>query len=144
MKVFFDTNVLVAACVAEHEHHARALPVVQSVHQGKVEGYVSAHSVLETHAILTRLPRVPRISPMQASALVAENIVKHFSVVALTGKEYAELAARLGQDNVVGGRAYDLLHLACAGKCDPDRIYTFNVRDFVQLAGPLAGKLTAP
>jgi len=68
MKVFLDTNVLVAACVADHEHHARALPLVQEVHQGEAEGFVSAHSLLETHAILTRLPPVPRIPPTQASA----------------------------------------------------------------------------
>jgi len=36
MKVFLDTNVLVAACIEEHEHHSRALPVMESV-WGKVE-----------------------------------------------------------------------------------------------------------
>ena len=144
MKVFLDTNVLVAACVDGHEHHARALPLVQEVHQGEAEGFVSAHSLLETHAILTRLPRVPRIPPTQASALIADNIVKHFSVVALTGREYGELSVKLGQNNVVGGKAYDALHLACAEKCGADRIYTFNIRDFAQLAGHLAGKITAP
>jgi len=95
MKEFLDTNVLVAACVADHEHHARALPLVQAVHEGKSEGFISAHSLLETHATLTRLPRVPRISPLQAAALIADNIVKHFSVVALTGKEYSDLCVKL-------------------------------------------------
>ncbi len=122
MKVFLDTNVFVAACVAGHEHHARALPVVQTVHEGKSEGFVSAHSLLETHAILTRLPRVPRISSMQASTLIADNIVKYFSIVALTGREYSELSLKLGQNNVVGGRIYDVLHLACAEKCGADWI----------------------
>lgn len=42
MKVSLDTNVLVAACVAEHEHHARALPLLQSIHQGDHQGFVSA------------------------------------------------------------------------------------------------------
>jgi len=144
MKEFLDTNVLVAACVTDHEHHARALPLVQKIHDGKAKGFVSAHSVLETHAILTRLPRVPRISSMQASTLIADNIVKHFSVVALTGKEYADLSLKLGQNNVVGGKAYDVLHLTCAEKCGADRIYTFNVRDFIQLAAHLTSKITAP
>jgi predicted nucleic acid-binding protein len=144
MRDFLDTNVLVAACVADHEHHARALPVVQAVHDGRSEGFLSAHSLLETHATLTRLPRVPRISSMQASALIADNIVKYFSIVALTGREYSELSLKLGQNNIVGAKAYDVLHLACAEKCRADRIYTFNVRDFMQLAGQLAGKITAP
>jgi predicted nucleic acid-binding protein len=144
MKYFLDTNVLVAACLAEHEHHARALPVVQTIHEGNAEGFVSAHSLLETYAILTRLPRVPRISSIQASTLIADNIVKHFSVVALTGKEYSELSLKLGQNNIVGGKAYDVLHLTCAEKCGADRIYTFNVRDFVQLAGQLRNIITTP
>src|SRR2546426_11771477 len=104
MKEFLDTNVLVAACVADHEHHARALPIMQKVHEGKAQGFVSAHSILETYAILTRLPRAPRISPIQASALIADNIVNYFSVVALTGREYSELSLKLGRDNVVGGK----------------------------------------
>ena len=144
MKYFLDTNVLVAACLAENEHHARALPVVQTIHEGNAEGFVSAHSLLETYAILTRLPRVPRISSIQASTLIADNIVKHFSVVALTGKEYSELSLKLGQNNIVGGKAYDVLHLTCAEKCGADRIYTFNVRDFVQLAGQLRNIITTP
>ena len=39
------------------------------------------------------------------------------------------------KNNVVGGKAYDVFHLTCAEKCGANRIYTFNVRDFGQLAG---------
>ena len=117
---------------------------MQTVHDGKAEGVVSGHSLLETYAILTRLPRVPRITPLEASALITENIVKHFAVVALTGKEYGELARKSGQNGTVGGSTYDLLHLACAEKAKADRIYTFNVHHFAQLAGHLGDKITAP
>lgn len=144
MKVFLDTNVLVAACVDQHEHHARALPLMESVHKGMVQGFVSAHSLLETHAILTRLPRSPRISPSQAATLVHENVVKHFTVVALTAREYGELAARLGRNSVVGGQAYDVLHLECAEKCGAERIYTFNVSHFAGLAAHLSSRIAAP
>lgn len=144
MKVFLDTNVLVAACIADHEHHARALPLVQAVHDHSAQGFVSGHSLLEVHAILTRLPRAPRITPIEASTLIADNIVKHFSVVTLTGKEYSELALKLGQNSIIGGKSYDVLHLTCAEKSGADRLYTFNVRHFTELAGHLANKITAP
>ncbi|MBI4664421.1 MAG: PIN domain-containing protein [Verrucomicrobia bacterium] len=144
MKWFLDTNVPVAACVAEHEHHARALPLVESVHQAKAEGFISAHSLLETYSILTRLPRSPRISPSQAATLVQENVINHFTVVALTAKEYGELAARLGRNSIIGGQAYDALHLECAEKCGAEQIYTFNVRHFAGLAAHLSEKIVAP
>ena len=88
MKVFLDTNVLVAACVEDHEYHSRALPLMQSVHNGRSQGFVSAHSLLEMFAILTRLPRSPRILPLQAEVLVQENVINRFKVVALTAREY--------------------------------------------------------
>lgn len=144
MKVFLDTNVLVAACLADHEHHARALPLVQTVHHGKAEGFVSGHSLLEAHATLTRLPRAPRIPAIQAATLIAENIVKYFSVVVLSGKEYGEFVAKLGQNGVVGGKSYDALHLACAEKSGADRIYTFNLPHFIELAPHLRNKISAP
>lgn len=144
MKLFLDTNVLIAACLQDHEHHARALPLVQKVHDGKAKGFVSAHSLLETHAILTRLPRSPRITPAQAATLVTDNFVKHFTVVPLTGKEYGDLVTKLGQNHIVGGKAYDALHLQCAEKCEAERIYTFNVRDFKELASHLVERITAP
>ncbi len=134
MKLFLDTNVLVAACLEEHEHHGRALPLVQTIHEKKVEGFASAHTLLEMLATLTRLPRSPRILPMQAATLLEENVMKRFSVVSLTAKEYAELARRLGREGIIGGQAYDALHLECARKSGADRIYTFNVRHFQSLA----------
>ena len=144
MKVFLDTNVLVAACVEEHEHHALALPLVEAVHQGRMEGVASAHSLLETYAILTRLPRSPRITPAQAAKLVAENITRHFSVTSLSGREYDSLVTRLGEEQVMGGKAYDALHLACAAKGGAERIYTFNIRHFADLAGQTTIKIMAP
>ena len=143
MNLFLDTNVLVAACLEKHEHHTRAIPLLQSIHAKKAQGFVSAHSVLELYAILTRLPQSPRISAEQASKLI-EDLLSHFSVVALSSKEYAELIRKLGVSGVSGGKSYDRLHLACAEKCAADRIYTFNLRHFSELAGHIAHKLVTP
>jgi predicted nucleic acid-binding protein len=76
--------------------------------------------------------------------LIAENVVQHFSVITLTGKEYSELSLKLGKEGIMGGRSYDLLHLTCAEKGAADRIYTFNIRDFTELGGPLRDKIAAP
>ena len=52
--------------------------------------------------------------------------------------------AKLGENNILGGKVYDALHAACAEKSKVERIYTFNVRDFVELAGTLSDRVTAP
>jgi len=144
MKWFLDTNVLVTACVAEHEHHTRALPLVESVQLGKARGFVSGHGLIEIYAILTRLPRTPRISPEQASRLVQENFVNHFTVITLSPREYGQLVVQLGTERVFGGQAYDALHLKCAKKCGAEKIFTFNVRHFVGLAANLSNRIVAP
>jgi predicted nucleic acid-binding protein len=144
VKAFFDTNVLIAACIEGHAHHERATPLLESVIQGKTEGVVSAHSLLEAHAVLTKLPRAPRILPQQAASLIEENIVKPFTVIALTAKEYVDLVMKLGREGVWGGQAYDALHLRCAEKAGVDRIYTFNARHFEQLAPQFSGKCVVP
>jgi predicted nucleic acid-binding protein len=134
MKIFFDTNVLIAAFIEEHEHHARALPALESVHEKSAQGVVSAHTLLELYATLTRLPRSPRVQPRQAMALIDDNILKSFTIISLSAKEYGELVLRLGKQGTIGGQAYDALHIACAEKSGADRIYTFNARHFQSIA----------
>lgn len=135
MKVFLDTSVLVSAFVYDHVQHTLALPIVESVETGKTEGFTSGHAVLEVYSVLTRLPAPSRIRPAEAKVLIQENILKTFKVVALTGKEYADLTLRMGTEGIAGGQAYDALHLECAVKCGADRIYTFNQKHFQNLAG---------
>ena len=44
-----------------------------------------------------------------------------------------------------GAKIYDALLLRCADRCGAERIYTFNLSDFRQLApANLQGKLSAP
>jgi hypothetical protein len=44
----------------------------------------------------------------------------------------------------IGKRPYDALHLSCARQAACDRVYTFHVRHFQQLAPDLAGRIGAP
>jgi predicted nucleic acid-binding protein len=145
VKVFLDTNVLMAACIEEHEHHERALPILSAVQDERSKGFTSGHAVLEMYSAMTRLPRSPRMLASQAMVLIQENILKYFTMVALTPREYSELVLRLGVEGTVGGQVYDALHLACARKCDADRVYTLNVRHFQNIAGDdLRGKILSP
>lgn len=134
MHVFFDTTVLVAASEQGHPHYAQARPLLLRVANGKDKGFISAHSIAELYAALTRLPVQPRIHPVEAARIVTENILPHFEVVGVRKEDYLEALNTVATGGLIGAKIYDALLLRCAGKCGAERIYTFNLADFTQLA----------
>jgi predicted nucleic acid-binding protein len=138
VKIFFDTTVLVAASVRSHPHYSRAFPALLRVAAGEDKGFMSAHSIAEVYAALTRLPVQPRIHPVEAARIVVENILPHFEVVPVTKRDYLVVLKNMGDGGFPGAKIYDALLLRCASNCEPDWIYTFNLADFRQLASPAA------
>ena len=145
MEIFFDTTVLVAASEQSHPHYARALPALRRVASGQDKGFMSVHSIAEVYASLTRLPVQPRIHPLEAVRIVTDNILAHFEVVPIGKKDYMEALNTVGSGGWSGAKIYDALLLRCAARCTVERIYTFNLGDFKQLApASLQGKICAP
>ena len=76
---------------------------------------IAAHALVETYAVLTRLPAPHRLAPADAWALVKANFVKRAAVVALTGAAHTSLPRRVGRNRhrqVVG--LYDAVIAASA------------------------------
>jgi predicted nucleic acid-binding protein len=145
MKVFCDTNVLVAAFLQDHPHHHAARPILERVKAGHDQGFVAAHSLAEAYAVLTRLPGGNLVAPTIAWQLIAENVVKEFSILSLTSTEYADALSDAALKGVEGGKTYDALLLAAAAKSGAERIYTTNVRHFQSLADDaLRARIAAP
>jgi predicted nucleic acid-binding protein len=143
--IFFDTTVLVAASEQSHPHYAQARPALLRVAAGKDEGFMSQHSIAEVFATLTRLPVQPRIHPVDAARIVNENILPHFEVVSLSKEDYLEAMNTTVSGGWMGAKIYDSLLLRCTARCAVERIYTFNLGDFRQLAPPgLQQKICAP
>jgi predicted nucleic acid-binding protein len=136
MKTFFDTNVVIASCLEDHEHHERALELLERVLTEQDTGATSAHALAEAYAVMTRLPKPLRVAPGAAASLLDENFVKHFELVALTGKEYGTLVIEAGKMGVVGGLLYDVIHVACAEKAKADRLYSWNASHLQAVASP--------
>ena len=96
-------------------------------------------------AALTRLPVQPRIHPVEATRIVTENILPHFEVVSLGKEDYLEALNTMASGGWIGAKIYEALLLHCAARCGVERIYTFNLRDFRQLApAGLQEKICAP
>ena len=145
MKIFCDTTVLVAAFLQSHPHHNTARPVVERVKTAQDEGFVATHSLAEAYAVLTRLPGGNQVAPTVAWQLISENVLKDFTIVGLTSREYAETLEKAAANGVEGGKTYDALLLAAAAKSGAERIYTMNVRHFQGLADDhLRARIAAP
>jgi len=144
MKVYCDTSVLVAASVSAHPHHAPSVALLTQASTGKLEGVISAHGAAEFYAVLTRAPLIPPIYPSEAWRLLTENILPHFHMAALSAAQYKSVLRQAAEKGWTGGLVYDALHLAAATSNDCQRIYTFNLRHFLQLAPQLSDVICSP
>ena len=134
MKVFLDTNVLIAAMVQKHTAHARALAVLERVQNGTDKGVVSAHGLAETYCILTKLPPPLRHSPEQALLTIQENVLAYFKISSLDGADYSTLIREAALTGIQGGTIYDSVLLKSASKAEVDVIYTLNLKHFAAVA----------
>ena len=145
MDIFFDTTVLVAASEQSHPHYSQARPALLRVAAGQDKGFVCLHSIAEVFAALTRLPVQPRIHSVEAARIITDNILGHFEVISLGKEDYLEALNTMASGGWIGAKIYDALLLSCAARCAVERIYTFNLGDFKQLASAaLQEKICAP
>ena len=125
-----DTSCVVAAVCAWHEHHAAAADEIERRLDRGERMVVAAHVLVESYAVLTRLPAPHRLAPTDAWTLIRSNFVEQVSMTALTARESANLIGRLAAANILGGRAYDGIIAACAEKAGAETLLTFNARHF--------------
>jgi predicted nucleic acid-binding protein len=145
LKVYLDTNVLVAACVQEHQHHVQSFDLVKAIKDGAFKGCVSTHGLAEFYSVITRAPFTPRVHPAEAGRFLDDNIVPHFELVALSKDDYKAVLRSCANSGLIGGVVFDALHLHSARKAECDRIFTFNVKDFRALASStFADRIAAP
>jgi len=134
MRLYFDTSVLVASALKDHVHHAAAGAALEQALGAGHQGFVAAHGLAEFYAVLTRMPTAPPVYPAEAWQMLETNILPHFTLIALTAKEYRDLLSECAAKGWTGGRVYDALHLRSAQKTNCERVYTFNLRHFRELA----------
>lgn len=135
MKVFFDTSVLVAAVLKQHEAHERAFAALERVQNGRDEGFFAGHGLAEMYAVLTKLPAPFRHTNEQTLLSIEENVLKYFKISSLTGTDYAALVREAALAGIQGGTIYDAVLLKTAGKSNVNRILTLNLKHF-QAAAP--------
>jgi predicted nucleic acid-binding protein len=141
MRAFFDTSVLVAAFLEDHEHHERSFARLAQSHRDKAA--CAAHSLAELYATLTRLPGRFRLTPDQTLLLLA-SVEEKMEIVFLESREYQIVIREAAGAGIVGGTIYDALLAACALKVNATRIYTWNVAHFQKLSQEVARRVQTP
>ena len=85
----------------------------------------------------------PRIHPVEAQRII-RNLLPHFEVEVET-EDYLDALECVSSQGWSGAKIYDALFLRCAARRAVDRIYTFNLTDFRQLAPAEVGpKICSP
>ena len=84
------------------------------------------------------------IHPTEAYRIITETVVRHCETIPLGESDYLAILETAARAGLRGGILYDAVHLHCAEKAHCDRIYTFNLRDFVRLAPQLQNKIASP
>ena len=141
MKRFFDTSVLVAVFYGGHPAHKAAIQCYRDATPRTA--FCAAHSVAELYAVMTRLPVRPAIAPEQCMLFV-NDVRERLTLVGLTGAQYLATVASAARAGLPGGKVYDALILACAGKAGAEVVYTLNAKDFERIAPGLAGRIQSP
>lgn len=116
---------------------------MQRVQAEEIVGFISAHTIAELYAVLTRLPRQPRISPALAQRLLKENL-NRFHTVIPTIEDYQETVARMVGLNLPGAGIYDALITQSAIKAEVDVLLTLNPNDFRRLGENVAQLVRLP
>jgi predicted nucleic acid-binding protein len=134
VKVYFDSNVVIASLIRSHVHHEPALSALLSVRNRISEGFVSAHGLAESYVLLGRALYPDFLSPYDGWYSISSNVLPFFSIVSLSSEDYQSALERCARQGVFGGHVYDAVHIQAAIKANCDRLFTFNVKHFRQLA----------
>lgn len=128
--VAVDTSCMVAAVCSWHEHHpAAAAEINRRLRRGQ-RLCVPAPALVETYAVLTRLPSPHRLTARDAWALIEGNFVTGALLEALDADGYVDLLRRAASQDVAGGSTYDAVIAACARDAGAAVLLTFNRRHF--------------
>jgi predicted nucleic acid-binding protein len=135
MRVLIDTSCVVAAVLSWHEDHAATVEDLRRRPRRGDKLVLAAHTLVESYAVLTRLPANRRLEAQEAWTLLRANWSRA-ELVGLTPAEHWALLENAAEARIEGGQSYDALIAACARKAGVDLLLTWNLSHFARLAGP--------
>jgi len=132
VSVFLDTSVLLAGLIDFGPQSSPAQSLLHAVAEKRLDAPATAwHCCLEFFSVATRLPPEFRVTPADATALLAEEVFARMSVHDLPPGDRAPMLVAVARDGISGGRIYDahIAEIARAVRCEV--VITDNRRHFL-------------
>lgn len=129
MTIGVDASVIVAGLHANHPRHALAAGWITRA-LGDHKLVVCHHTVLETYAVLTRLPSDFRVTPSEAKDLLVATVKAHMTVVPFSPEGIWGIVERLTVTTASGGRSYDAFVAECLQSAGAEAVATFDPGHF--------------
>jgi predicted nucleic acid-binding protein len=131
--IALDSSVMVTGVVRTDERHAKALRAIRGAFDSPEGMLVPVHALVETYAVITRMPAPHRATPAEAVKALRDT----FGVARL-----APLSARsvwillddLAGASFGGGLTYDAIILKSAEDAGATVLLTWNIRDYERLS----------
>lgn len=133
VRVAADTSVLVAAFLSWHESHGPAAEALGAALAASAL-ILPAPVLVETFAVLTRLPAPHRLAPEAALDLLRTNLGHLPQSPAPSGRRLWELLDRLTAAGIRGGAVYDAIVAASAVAGGATKLLTLNLREFERVS----------
>lgn len=144
MKVLFDTSVLIASFLKNHESHTAAFGWLEAAQTRSLQMVVAAHTLAELYATLTRMPHGMNVPSTMLWQLIETDILPHASIRTLPAKGYTRLVKRLAADGFVGGIVYDAVIAEVARLVKADAILTLNTSHFRRIRPDSVNRVISP
>ena len=132
VNVFLDTSVLLAGLIDLGPQSGPAQSILHGVAEKTISSPATAwHCCLEFFSVATRLPAEFRLTASDAAHLLNEEVFARMTVHDLPPSDRTAMLRLLADDNIGGGRIYDV-HIAEVARAAGARVViTDNRRHFL-------------
>jgi len=137
MKIGVDSCILIAGVHANHPLHAPAADwLIRNISLHEL--IVTHHSILETYAVLTRLPGELRTTGPEAKKLLETSIQPNMKIAEFNASSIWDCIDSIVNQSAVGGRSYDAFIAEILINAGAEAIATFNTTHFNELSLPMS------
>jgi len=133
VKIGVDSSVIVAAVHANHPLCKLSAGWLNDAFQNGTV-VVAHHSLLESYAVLTRLPPDFRLTPAEAERVLRETLEPNTTLAPFAGNHMWPVLARLAEIPAAGGSSYDAFIIHILKEAGVDAIASFNAEEFRRLS----------